>query len=176
MRILAAHSAEFRLRRMLPALTVALAALIDLAPVPDVAPAGHAANLTVAVVFFWSLHRPDLLQPVALFAIALAADLVAGVLIGLGPLSLLAVRQGVVRQQRLLLAASPVMRWAGFACFAAGVALLGWLVASALALRWQAAMPVLGDLVVTVMAWPVVAVLLAQVQAMLPRLRHAAGS
>jgi rod shape-determining protein MreD len=175
MRILAASSAEFRLRRMLPAMTMALAALIDLAPVPDVAPEGHAANLTVAVVFFWSLHRPDLLPPITLFAIALAADLVAGVLIGLGPASLLLVRQGVVRQQRLLLAASPLARWGGFACFAAGMALLGWLVASALALRWQAAMPVLGDLAVTILAWPVVVILLARVQAMLPRVRHAAG-
>lgn len=176
MRILAAQDLETRLRQLLPLLTVLLAALLDLAPVPDLGPQGHSPDLMLATVFFWSLHRPDLLPVLALFVVALVADLVADSLIGLGPATLLLVREAVVRQQRLLRAASPLVRWAGFALSAASVAMASWLVASTYAQRWLAAGPVLGDLLLTVLVWPLVVVLLIQVKAMLPRARHAAGS
>ncbi|WP_027132859.1 hypothetical protein [Geminicoccus roseus] len=175
MRNLPAQDLEARLRQLLPLLTVLLAALLDLTPLPDVGPQGQAPDLMLAAVFFWSLHRPDLLPALGLFLVALGADLVAGSLIGLGPATLLLVREAVLRQQRLLRAASPLVRWAGFALSAAGVALAGWLVASAYARHWQAAEPVLGDLMLTVLFWPLVVVVLIQVQGMLPRARHAAG-
>ncbi|WP_222182066.1 rod shape-determining protein MreD [Geminicoccus harenae] len=169
------HKAELRLRQLLPILTVAVALLLDLAPLPDAGPQAQAPRLTFAVVFFWALHRPELLPPLALFLLGLAGDLVAGSLIGLGPAMLLLLREAVARQQRLLLAASPLGRWVGFAGYVAVLMVAAWLVTSAHALRWQAIDPLAVQALLTVLAWPVVAVLLIQVHARLPRARHAAG-
>ncbi|HWL72013.1 MAG TPA: rod shape-determining protein MreD [Geminicoccus sp.] len=169
------HKAELRLRQLLPILTVALALLLDLAPLPDAGPQAQAPKLVFAVVFFWALHRPELLPPLALFLLGLAGDLVAGSLVGLGPAMLLLLREAVARQQRFLLAASPLGRWVGFAGYVAVMMVAVWLVTSAHALRWQAIDPLAVQALLTVLAWPVVAVLLIQVHARLPRVRHAAG-
>jgi hypothetical protein len=69
-----------------------------------------------------------------------------------------------------------VARWAGFATFAASVALIRWLAASAYAAQWQDGWPALVDLMFTILVWPLVVVALIQVQGMLPRAGHAAGS
>lgn len=167
---------EGRLRRMLPAGTILLAALLDLAPIPDAAPYRQAPDLMLAAVFFWSLHRPGLVPAPALFALALGRDLVAGSLIGLTPATLLVLREVVIHRQRQLQAAPPLLGFAAFAFYAAAIALVRWLAACAWSLHWLAPGPVLGSLLLTVLAWPLMAFVLAGVQAMLPRRDHAAGS
>ena len=169
-----ATSMEANVRLLAPMATILFAGLLDLAPMPNAGIASHAPDLILTAVFFWSLHRPELLPPTALFATGLCVDLVGGSLIGITPAILLLVRQAVVRQHRLLLAASPFVLWLGFASYAAGSAFLRWVAASGLAWHWQS--PPVSPLLLTVLFWPLVQMLLAHVRTILPKVRHAAGS
>ncbi|MBV5335548.1 rod shape-determining protein MreD, partial [bacterium] len=59
------------------ALTVALL-LVSAAPVQLHGVTPLAPILVLAAVFYWTIHRPDLLRPSALFLIGLLQDLLSG--------------------------------------------------------------------------------------------------
>ncbi|HEX2527260.1 MAG TPA: rod shape-determining protein MreD [Geminicoccus sp.] len=167
---------EHRLRQFLPTLSLALAALVDLAPIPDAAPASRGPDILIAALFFWSLHRAELVAPIPLFALGLATDFVAGSMIGLTPALLLLTREAVVRQHKLLLAMSWPVLTASFASYAAALGFLRWVMASLMAGRWYHPIPAVLGVLLTVLAWPFVVLLLMRLQTALPRMRHAAGS
>jgi rod shape-determining protein MreD len=149
---------------------------MDLAPLPDASPSTVAPDFVLAVLFFWSLHRAELVPPLGLFLLGLGSDLVGGSFTGLTPLSLLLVREIVVRRRRMLLGAGPLLRWVSFAGLMCvlGVARLG--LVSMLDRHWHDPVTVMAATMLTVMAWPIVTILLVPLQAMLPKVRHAAGS
>ena len=171
----ASTSLEGRARLLAPVATLVLAALFDLAPIPDASISAHAPQVLLSAAFFWSLRRPELVPPLALFGVALASDLAGGALIGLTPALLLILRQTTVRQRRLLLASSPVVLWLAFASYAAGVILLRWLAASLLDWHAEPKGGAIVALLLTALCWPIVQMLLGRVQAILPKVRHAAG-
>lgn len=92
-----------------------------------------APQLALASVWYWAIHRPDLLRPSVAFALGLLHDLLAGTPFGLTALVHVLVYWGVERQRRLLSRGSFAILWAGFAVAAAGAALVGWAAVSALA-------------------------------------------
>ncbi|HEX6015536.1 MAG TPA: hypothetical protein VFY87_27800, partial [Geminicoccaceae bacterium] len=51
------------LRRLAPFLTALAAALVDLLPLPNPAPQSLAPAITVCVCYFWTICRPDLMNP-----------------------------------------------------------------------------------------------------------------
>ena len=119
---------------LVPLLTGLAAALLDLLPLPDAAPRSLAPFLTVCVVYFWTVYRPDLLPPLAVFVVGLALDAAGGLPLGLTALCLLIARALLMPGQRFLLRQPFPVVWAGFllvvlavagAALAAGVAVLG---------------------------------------------------
>lgn len=165
-------SLEFRLRRLLPLLTLLLAAMLDLVPAGGwtVRPA-----LLLCATFYWALHRPEQVPPAILFLVAFLADLIGGGLIGATPLIMLLLRAAVISQRKLLLAASPVLLWLGFALFAVTAAVAGWLLAALVRWYWPDPLDQLGAIAATLLVWPLANGCLGWVDASLPRVRHAPG-
>lgn len=96
------------------ALTVGLL-LVAAAPAPLPGFAPLAPALALAAVFYWTIHRPDLLRPSALFVIGLLQDLVSGGVIGVTSLILVALHWVLLSQRRLFLAGTFPFMWFGFA-------------------------------------------------------------
>lgn len=170
------RSMDDRVRQFLPMTTLLVAAVVDLAPLPDASPSTVSPDFLLAALFFWSLHRSDLVPPTALFLLGLAVDLVGGGLMGLTPLSLFFVREVVVRRRRMLLGAGPFLRWLFFAGLMVGLGVLLLGLVSALDRHWHDPIAMLAGTMLTVLSWPLATLLLGPIQAMLPRVRHAAGS
>ena len=163
------------LRGLVPVATGLAAASLDLLPLPDAAPRSLAPLLTVCVVYLWTLYRPDLLPPLAVFVVGVALDAAGGLPLGLTALCLLIARALLMPSQRFLLRQPFPVVWAGFVLFMLAVAGLRWLLAS---LFWGRAFPLepsLLEATVTFACYPPIGWLLARLQRRLMAAPHAAG-
>jgi rod shape-determining protein MreD len=88
--------------------------------------------LALMSVYYWAIHRPDLLTPSTAFCIGLLQDLLAGTPLGLTALVLVVCHWVVISQRTFFLANSFVLLWVGFAFIAVGAAVLQWLAYSIL--------------------------------------------
>ncbi len=163
------------LRRALPALTGVAAVIADAAPLPDPAPDAVAPFLLVIVVFYWSLHAPELMTPLVIFLLGLLFDALVGGPLGLTAFALLLARALLGARQRGLVAQPGPVLWASFAIAAAAVEALRWLLASAYWLRAFRLEPLAAELALTVLAYPLLAWGLARIRTMIPRTRYVSG-
>jgi rod shape-determining protein MreD len=101
--------------RVLPVATTLFAALISVLPVhiPDYA--ALTPVFTLMAAYHWTIYRPDLLPPVALFAIGLTEDLLAGSPVGINALLLLLSRSAVLGYRRYFVNRTFAFVWSGFA-------------------------------------------------------------
>jgi rod shape-determining protein MreD len=164
------------MRRLAPLLTGLAAVLVDLLPLPDPAPQTLAPLATVCVFYFWTLYRPDLMTPLAVFAIGVMIDALGGMPIGLTSLSLLIVRSLLLTGQRFLLAQPFLVIWACFVLVVVAVGTVRWLLASLWWGRLFALEPVLLEAVLTVAIYPIVGWMLARLHQHLSVAPHAARS
>jgi rod shape-determining protein MreD len=112
--------------RVLPVATTLFAAVISVLPVKI---PGYAALTPVFILmaaYHWTIYRPDLLPPLALFAIGLAEDLLAGSLIGVNALMLLLMRSAVLRYRRYFVNRNFPFVWSGFTLLAIVTMLCLW--------------------------------------------------
>lgn len=89
-------------------------------------------SLTIMSVYYWAIHRPDLLRPSVVFGIGLLEDFLSGAPLGFNALTLLAVHGVVINQRRFFLAGTFMLMWFGFTLIALGATVLQWVVYSAL--------------------------------------------
>src|SRR5437588_5538321 len=85
---------------LLPILTTIGAAIFAILPLQAPGYAALTPAFTLMAAYHWTIYRPDLLPAIALFAIGLGEDLLAGAPIGFGALSLLLARAAVLRYRR----------------------------------------------------------------------------
>ena len=111
---------------VLPVLTVVGAIILDLLPLPNAAPLASAPPLLIAVFYFWTVHRPDLLPPLALFVLGGLLDAVGGQPIGITSLFLLLARALLLAGLRWLHQQPWPVAWACFLPAAVMVAGLRW--------------------------------------------------
>ncbi|MBO1076233.1 rod shape-determining protein MreD [Roseomonas marmotae] len=125
-------------RTAFPGVTTALVMVLAAAPVglPSAMPA-----LALACVFFWSIFRPAAMSPPVCFLLGLLQDLLGFAPLGSGILTLLVVHGLVLRLRRVLARQSFLVVWLSFAGFAAGAAVLGYVLQSALMGRLPPLMP-----------------------------------
>lgn len=71
--------------------------------------------VTLIAVFFWTLHRPDLLPVGAVFLLGLFADLVGGGPLGVTSLALMTAQAVVKAQRRHILPHPFIVQWVIFA-------------------------------------------------------------
>ncbi|MBI3708032.1 MAG: rod shape-determining protein MreD [Proteobacteria bacterium] len=91
-------------------------------PVPDyglIAP-----DFVLMAVFYWTVHRADLMRPAVVFVVGLLDDILSGVPLGLSALTLLLVHWTIVSQHRAFRSRSFAIIWCGFALIAVGVQVL----------------------------------------------------
>lgn len=121
------HRLDVVARSISPFFVTLLLVLFALLPlhIADLSPIVPA--LALIGVFFWSVHRPDLMPIWAVFLIGLAQDVLTGGVIGPGIIGLLVAHALVVWQHRFFLAASFAVIWFAFMMVAAAALAVTWL-------------------------------------------------
>jgi rod shape-determining protein MreD len=153
-------------RAVFPVLTTALLMIAVAAPVglPSALPA-----VALACVFFWSLFRPGAMSPPVCFAIGLLQDLLAFAPLGSGILTMLVVHGFVVRLRRLLAGQSFLWVWLAFAGFAAGAAILGYILQAGLNWHLPPVVPGIVFWALCVGFYPAIAALLTRLHKAMQR-------
>jgi len=85
-----------------------------------------APPLALVAVFYWAIHRPDLLRPSIVFMIGVLHDLLSGAPLGMAPLVFVLVYWALLTQRRFFRGSSFLLLWFGFAMVAAGAAAVQW--------------------------------------------------
>lgn len=120
-------------------------------------------------VFYWGLHRPDLLPAVAVFLVGLMQDALEGEPFGVNAFVLVAVYWLVVSQQRHFRGRPFFVVWSGFAAVALMSEILRWILVSILLGAALAPWTVMLEYFMTVMFYPVLTVAFALAHKTLPR-------
>jgi rod shape-determining protein MreD len=100
--------------RLLPVTTTLLAAVVAVLPVRIPGYAALTPAFTLMAAYHWTIYRPDLLPPLALFAVGGIEDLLTGAPIGVTPLLLLLARALVLGHRRYFVNRLFPFVWAGF--------------------------------------------------------------
>ncbi|HXE17925.1 MAG TPA: rod shape-determining protein MreD [Stellaceae bacterium] len=151
--------------RLIPFLSCFAALVLSVVPlhVPGLAIATPAFALMA--VYHWTVYRPDLLPPAALFVLGVALDLLDGTpYLGLSALAFLAARSFVLVGRRRAVNRPFAFVWAGFLATAAFAIGLEWAMTSAISMSALSPRPFVFQTVVTVAAYPIADYLLAQLQ------------
>jgi len=119
-------------RNLTPFAITVMLGLLGMVPLRLPAFAAVAPSLTLMAVYYWSIHRPDLLRPGVVFGIGILQDLLSGAPLGLHGLILVLVQWAVLSQRRFFLANTFLLMWVGFAMVLFGAAFTEWLVFCAL--------------------------------------------
>lgn len=144
-------------RGLAPFAVTVMLVLVGLIPiqVPRFSPVAPALALTA--VFHWSVYRPDLLRPLAVFLIGLLQDLLSGAPVGMNALTYLAVHGVVLTQRRVLLAGTFPLLWFGFGIVALGAGFAQWFLYSLLNLTIARVDAVFTCSVLTLLIYPAAA-------------------
>jgi rod shape-determining protein MreD len=144
-------------RNVVPALLGVLLVLLSATPlyIPGYAPT--AANLVMMAVFYWAVHRPDLLSPLTAFMLGLLQDILVGMPPGMNALVLVLVRAIGVSQSRVFRDRSFLLLWWGFGLVAAAAAALVWMLSLAYSLTYIDPLPVVFQAAMTTALFPFLA-------------------
>jgi len=121
-------------------------------------------SLGLIAVYFWVIHRPDLMPAWAVFLIGVIQDLLSGAHLGVGTMVLLLVWLAVATQRRVFGSASFMLVWAIFVLVAAGAQMLSWLFSSMISGLVLDARPLFFQYLTTVAIYPCIAWLFVQTQ------------
>jgi rod shape-determining protein MreD len=146
-------------RHAFPAAGTVVLMLLAGAPLGIADQAALLPAVTLAGVYFWSLHRPAAMPPPVVFAIGLLFDLLGYLPLGVGVLSLLIVHGVAARWRSALTGRGLVRAWLAFAGVAVGAALLGWVLTALLSFRLLPIEPALFQAVLTIALYPALAIL-----------------
>ncbi len=119
-------------RSMFPVTATLLLIMASMVPlrIPDLAPI--IPSLSLIAVYYWTIHRPDLMPIWAVFVIGVAQDLLSGSMLGVASIALLVVRHLVISQARFFTSASFVVIWSIFALVAFLAFFVMWILTSLL--------------------------------------------
>ena len=150
--------------RLLPILTMLIAATITILPVRVPGYAALTPAFTLMAVYHWTIYRPDLLPALALFAVGLLEDLLTGAPVGAGALVLLLSRAAVLRYRRFFVNRAFPFVWSGFTLLA-GIAMLAlWALHCAINLSLLDVRSTVFRTVLTIAVFPVASFLLGRTQ------------
>lgn len=144
-------------RSSLPFVTTAALVLLGVVPtgLDNIVPI--APSLAMIALFYWTVYRPDLLPPAAVFAVGLFHDILAGTPLGATALVFLAVYGVTLIQRQAFLGKPFVLAWLGFLVIGTGAFALEWLLLSLLELYPMMPVSALLQAAATVAAFPFVA-------------------
>jgi len=150
--------------RLLPVATTVAAAVFSIQPVHIPGYASLSPAFALMTVYHWTIYRPDLLPPVAIFVIGVAFDILSGGPPGVTALLLLLARAVVLRYRRAFINRTFPFVWGGFTLLS-GAAMLGlWAVHSSLALTLVEFRGSIFRAVLTISLFPIASFLLGRTQ------------
>ena len=117
---------ENPIARLLPIVSTLLATVISIQPAHIPGDAALTPAFSLMAVYHWTIYRPDLLPPLALFLAGITQDLLTGVSPGVTALVLLLARALVLRQRRHFVNRPFPFVWAGFTVLTGGAMLFLW--------------------------------------------------
>lgn len=161
---------EAMVRAALPFFGTALLMVLAAGPtgVPALVPA-----VVLPQVVFWSVFRPGAMPPPAVFLLGLLLDLLSLAPLGSGVLTLLVAHALAVAWRRFLARQGFLFVWLVFAAFAAGAAALGYLLTALLSFSLPSPAPALHQAALTAALYPVFALVLGRLHAMMLRAEEA---
>jgi len=170
MRYLELQQVDQALRRALPVALAFSAVIFGVVPLRVVDTSLAAPNFTLMVVYFWTLNRPELMPPWAVFLVGLLADILTAVPMGMNAAILVVVHAVMEPQHRVLRGKAFELVWAAFAV----VAIVAKLVSAGIGALFIGAPFTAGlfgvQVALTIVIYPIAAWLMALLQrAMLPQ-------
>jgi rod shape-determining protein MreD len=151
-------------RNVVPAALGVLLVLLSTIPFYIPGYAQTAANFVLMAVFYWAVHRPDLLSPITVFLIGLLQDILIGMPPGMNALILILVRAIAVSQSRVFSSRSFLILWWGFGLVAFAAAFVVWLLSAVYALTLIDPLPGIFQAAMTTAFFPFLAGLFALMQ------------
>ncbi len=148
---------DHRLRCITPGLVTLILALVPVLPFGWNVPHPAVPALTLMAAYYWTLYRPDLLPPAAIFGIGIVQDLVGGGLVGVTALTLLITYGALLGQRKLFLGKPFWLAWAGFAVVAVAAAGLQYALVALLYWRLPAADQAIMQAATSILAFPLLA-------------------
>jgi len=152
------------INRLMPMLTVVLCVIVSVVPAHLPVFTAVTPFFPLMAIYYWTVHRPDLLPFVAVFAAGLLLDMLTGAPLGIASLVLLLAYGLVLSQREHLLMRRFTVVWLGFLVIAAAAAVLQWIVVSLFYGMLLDVRAFLFQGVLTVAVYPVVSYLLERVQ------------
>lgn len=116
-------------RNLMPFALTILLVMLGVVPLPIQGYAQVSPALVLASVYFWSIHRPDLLPAPAVFCAGIMFDILSGAPVGMTALVLLVTHSVVVSQRRFFLGKSFLVAWWGFMMVGMAAMLSVWILA-----------------------------------------------
>jgi rod shape-determining protein MreD len=123
------------LRCLTPGLITVVLALLPAVPLGLLSDWSIMPALTLMAVYYWTIYRPDLLPPPAIFAIGVLEDLASGAALGGTALVLLGAYAVVLNQRRLFLGKPFAVTWIGFCMVSALAMAASWALTSLFAFK-----------------------------------------
>ncbi len=112
--------------RALPIVSTIIAAIVSILPLRIPGYAALTPAFTLMAAYHWTIYRPDLLPPLALFTVGLTEDLLVGAPTGVSALLLLLVYTVVLSYRRYFVNRTFPFVWSGFTILAVGAMLGLW--------------------------------------------------
>lgn len=154
MRTELAHQLDLAARKLFPFAFSVLLVVLSVVPLPLPAYGLVAPAFGLMAVYYWAIHRPDLLPAAAVFVLGLLEDILSGAPTGLNTLVLLLVYAVMRNQRRPFLGKPFAVMWFGFFVVAPAAIFAEWLFASVLAGRLIPADTALVRLLLTLALYP----------------------
>jgi rod shape-determining protein MreD len=152
------------LARLLPIATTAAAAVFSIQPVHIPGYASLTPAFTLMTVYHWTIYRPDLLPPLAVFLLGVGFDLLSGGPLGVTALLLLLARAVVLRYRRAFMNRTFPFVWGGFTLLSVAAMLGLWALHSLLALGSVEFRGSIFRAVLTISLFPIASFLLGRTQ------------
>lgn len=157
------HKLDLAARHAAPGAVTLILVLVGVTPTHLPYYSAIAPMLPLASVYYWGVHRPDLMPMWLIFLVGLLHDVLTDSPIGLHAAILLLCQWVLLRQRRFLAGRPFAMLWFGYVVVVVGVGLLEWIGTGLYDLAVAPARPVLIRAVLTIALFPPLAWLFIQV-------------
>jgi rod shape-determining protein MreD len=145
-------------RYAFPVTTSLLLMMVSLAPFGLWGQAALLPTVALTCVWFWSLYRPAAMAPPMVFMIGILLDLLGFLPLGVGGVTMLTTHGIAQRLRRFLSRQGFTVVWLIFTAVACGIAVMNWVLVSALTFSLVPAGPVLFQAGLAAAMYPAVAI------------------
>ncbi len=160
------------LRFSLPAALTFLLAILGVVPIQAPGFAPVAPMLVLASLYFWAIHRPQMMPLVLVFFVGLFHDMLTGSPLGVNTVAFLAAYGLVAGQRKVFLGKSFGVVWWGFMLVAGAVEALRWMLISALGGVILDPLPGFFAYISSIAIYPILSLLFSSVHKLIPVPEH----